>query len=449
MPSVYNRYCLHNISELWTPEGSLAAAGAAMARLKKLHHACLYVVDGRIAWVGEESALAAMGSDPAANSLKREAALAPRIDAGERACVPGFVDSHTHFVFAGWRDDEFYWRTQGVPYMEIHRRGGGILRSVEATRAATEGELIDLGRARLNRMLSLGVTTVEGKSGYGLDRDTELRQLYAMRALKGNNQVLPLGAVPDIVSTFLGAHSVPHEFAGRPRAFLAYLLDAVLPTVRAQNLASFVDIFCEKGVFELEDSRWYLERARAAGFALKLHADEVAPLGGTGLAAELAAVSADHLLKASEAHIQALAKAGTIACLLPLTAFSLREPYANGRHFIDAGCAVALASDFNPGSCNSQSIPLIFALAVLQMGMTVEEALTGLTLNGAASLKIADRVGTLEIGKDADFLLLDAPSPSHLAYHSGMNLVVEVYKRGALVWKNGNALDAAPFDSRV
>jgi len=477
MHALPNRYCLHNISELWTPEGKAAAAGAAMARLKKLRRACLYVADGRIAWVGEESALSAVNRSAAADPLEREAALAPQIDAGGRACVPGIVDSHTHFVFAGWREDEFFWRAQGVPYMEIHRRGGGILRSVEATRAATEGELIELGRTRLNRMLSLGVTTVEGKSGYGLDFDTELRQLRAMRALQSDelSAALPAegatpqsaprpsrrpslrssegahlpGAAPDIVPTFLGAHTIPREFSGQPRAYLAFLLDAVLPAVRAENLAPFVDIFCEKGVFELEDSRWYLERARAAGFALKLHADEVTPLGGTKLAAELSAVSADHLLKASGAHIAALAKAGTIACLLPLTAFSLRKPYTDGRRFIDAGCAVALASDLNPGSCYSQSIPLIFALAVLQMGMSIEEAITALTLNGAASLKIADRAGSLEPGKDADFLLLDAPSPAHLAYHTGMNIVAEVYKRGALVWKNGNELTKTPLGPRL
>jgi len=422
-------YLLHNIGELWTAEGRTAARGAAMQKIKKIHGACVYVKDGRVAWIGEEARLRASASVTA-----HEALSAVAYDAAGRSCVPGFVDSHTHFIFAGWREDEFYWRAGGVPYMELHRRGGGIQNSVLATRSASLDDLIVLGRKRLDAMLSLGVTTVEGKSGYGLDMETELRQLRAMRELARDG-------APDIIPTFLGAHSVPPEFAGQPRAYLTFLAEKVLPSVKNEKLARFVDIFCEKDVFGVEDSRWYLERARAAGFALKIHADEVSSLGGTALAVELGAVSADHLLKASGDHIAELAASDTIACLLPLTAFNLREPYASGRHLIDAGCAVALASDLNPGSCYSQSIPLIFALAVLYMGMTIEETLTALTLNGAAALELAQRTGTLEPGKDADFLLLDAPSPTHLAYHAGMNLVHAVFKRGRPVWQNGNTLE--------
>ena len=430
-------YFIHNINELWTPEGQRAAAGAAMQKIKKVHGACIYVKDGRIAWVGEEARLRA--SDAV---IAREALSATFYNAEGRSCVPGFVDSHTHFIFAGWREDEFFWRAQGLPYMELHRRGGGIQNSVQATRGASLEDLILLGRKRLATMLSLGITTVEGKSGYGLDVETEIRQLLAMRALSR-------AGAPDIIPTFLGAHSVPPEFKGRPRAYLSFLAEEVLPLVKSEKLAHFVDIFCEEGVFGIEDSRWYLERARAAGFALKLHADEVVPLGGTALAAELGAISADHLLKASNDHIAALAASGTIACLLPLTAFNLREPCASGRRFIDAGCAVALASDLNPGSCYSQSIPLIFALAVLYMDMTIEEALTALTLNGAAALELAPRTGTLEPGKDADFLLLDAPAPAHLAYHAGMNLVHTVFKRGAPAWQNGNMLEMEKMQSQT
>lgn len=419
---------VHNIGELWTAEGRRAAAGPAMGRVKKIHNTCLYIEDGRISAIGEEA------------QLRAAAMAAPTFDAEGRACVPGFVDSHTHFIFAGWREDEFYWRAQGIPYMEIHRRGGGIQKSVDATRRASLEELVRLGKARLETMLSLGITTVEGKSGYGLDKETELRQLQAMDQLSA---LTPLTIIP----TFLGAHSIPPEYKDRPREFLAFLVREVFPLLNKsfnkRGQTPFVDIFCEEGVFGIEDSRWYLEQARAAGFALKLHADEVKPLGGAGLAAELGAISADHLLKASDQDIRALAASGTIACLLPLTAFNLREPYANGRRFIDAGCAVALASDLNPGSCYSQSIPLIFALAVLYLGMSIEEALTALTLNGAAALGLAAQTGSIEPGKDADFLLLNAPSPGHLAYHAGMNLVHSVFKRGILVWQNGNVLGPA------
>jgi imidazolonepropionase len=416
---------IYNIGELWTPEGKIAARGAAMQKIKKIHGACIYVKDGHIAWVGEEARLRAVDS-----AFSHEALGATPYNAEGLSCVPGFVDSHTHFIFAGWREDEFFSRAQGLPYMELHRRGGGIQNSVLATRSASLDDLILLGRKRLDTMLSLGITTVEGKSGYGLDEETELRQLLAMRELSRTGG-------PDIVPTFLGAHSVPLEFKGEPRAYLSFLTRKLLPLVKSEKLAHFVDIFCEEGVFGLEDSRWYLERARAAGFALKLHADEVSPLGGTALAAELGAVSADHLLKASGDHIAKIAASGTVACLLPLTAFNLREPCASGRRFIDAGCAVALASDLNPGSCYSQSIPLIFALAVLYMDMSIEETLTALTLNGAAALELAPHTGTLEPGKDADFLLLDAPSPAHLAYHAGMNLVHTVFKDGIPVWQNG------------
>ncbi len=420
---------VHGISELWTPEGTRAAAGPAMGKVQKIANACIYAREGRLAFVGEEAQLRSAAADPAhpLHMLATEALTAPSLDASGRCAIPGFVDSHTHCIFAGWRDNEFLWRLQGMPYMEIHKRGGGIQSTVNATRAASLETLVALGRKRLDTMRTLGVTTVECKSGYGLDRETELRQLEAAAQLAREQPVR-------IISTFMGAHSVPHEYRGRPRSFLEYLVNEVMPEARSRELAIFADIFCEKGVFELEDSRWYLERARKAGFLLKLHADEIEPLGGAGLAASLSAISADHLLKASDADIDAMAAHGTIACLLPLTAFILREPFARARRFIESGCAVALASDLNPGSCYSQSIPLLIALAVLHMGMSLEETLTALTLNGAAALGLAERTGSLEAGKDADFLLLDAPSPTHLAYHTGMNLVDTVFIGGQREW---------------
>jgi imidazolonepropionase len=312
--------------------------------------------------------------------------------------------------------------------MEIHRRGGGIRGSMEATRAASLDELLALGEKRLWTMLSLGVTTVEGKSGYGLDTDTELRQLEAMRALGERTPV-------EIVPTYLGPHAVPPEFENRPAEYMDYVIAEVLPAVRAQGAARFCDVFCEKGVFELADSRRYLEVAKAMGFGLKLHADEIEPLGGAGLAAELRATSADHLLKAAREDLARMADAGVVATCLPLTAFTLRESYPDARAMIDAGLAVAIGSDFNPGSCYSQSIPLAFALAVLYLRLSVPEALTALTLNGAAALGLADQLGSLEPGKAGDLVVLDAPSISFLPYHVGMNLVVATVKGGEVAYR--------------
>jgi len=428
------------IGELATPLGAEARRGQAMRDIATVPDAAILVLGGEIVYAGPAAGLA-----PAAAALGLgEGGLAalPSLEAGGRAVVPGFVDSHSHFVFAGHRADEFLWRAGGLGYMEIHRRGGGIRRSVEATRAASLERLVELGEKRLWTMLSLGVTTVEGKSGYGLDKETELRQLEAMGVLAGRVPV-------EIVPTYLGPHSVPPEFEGRPGAYVDYVITEVLPAIRplapGESLspsgetgapaARFCDVFCEKGVFELADSRRYLEAARARGFGLKLHADEIESLGGAGLAAELGATSADHLLKASRPDLERMAAAGVVATCLPLTAFTLRERYAEARAMIESGCALALASDLNPGSCYSQSIPLVFALAVLYMGLSVAEALTALTLNGAAALGLADRIGSLEPGKAGDLVVLDAPSASFLPYHVGMNLAAAVVKRGEIVYR--------------
>ena len=312
--------------------------------------------------------------------------------------------------------------------MELHRRGGGIHRTMEATRGASFDELFAIGKARLDVMISLGITTVEGKSGYGLDLDTEIRQLEVMAALDDRS---PLR----IVKTFMGPHSIPPEFKGKPKEYIDFVIEKVLPEVTAKKLAEFADVFCEEGVFGIEDSRSYLLAARASGLRLKLHADEIVRLGGAGLAAEVGATSADHLLKASKQDLAKMAEAGVIATCLPLTAFTLREPYADARAMIDADLAVALASDFNPGSCFSQSVPMLFALAVLYMKLSFAETLTALTLNGAAALGRADSLGSIEPGKAADFVLIDALAVSHLAYNVGMNLVSAVIKDGNLAYE--------------
>lgn len=348
------------------------------------------------------------------------------IDATGKALLPGFVDPHTHFVFGGYREEEFSWRMRGDSYMEIMERGGGIVNTTRATRNATEEELIDSGRQRLDAMLRLGITTVEGKSGYGLDRETELKQLRVMHQL---NDLHPA----DIVSTYMGAHAIPEEWKGREDAFIDFQIAEMLPLVAGEGLAEAADIFCEKGVFTIDQSRRYLQAAASLGLKPKMHADEIIPLGGAELAAELHCLSADHLLQASDEGISALAASDTVATLLPLTAFSLREPYARARTMIDAGCIVALATDLNPGSSFTASVPLLFALACIYMQLTPEEAINAFTLNSAAALGRADRIGSIDPGKQGDLLLLQFPSYKFLPYHVGMNIVERVIKKGEVV----------------
>lgn len=350
------------------------------------------------------------------------------IDATGKTVMPGFVDSHTHFVFGGYRADEFSWRLKGDSYMSIMERGGGINATVSKTRAASLEELVEAGRDRLDRMLEFGVTTVEGKSGYGLDKETELKQLRAMKELNSTHCV-------DVVSTFMGPHSVLPEYKGRERDFIDFLLHEVMPVVKEENLAEFADIFTEKNVFSVEDSRHYMTEAKKMGFKLKIHADEIVQLGGAELAAEMGAVSAEHLLQSSDRGIADMAKAGVICNVLPCTAFCLKEPYAKARKMIDEGAAVALGSDLNPGSCFTNSIPLMIALACIYMGLSIEEAITALTINGAAAVDRADRIGSIEPGKQADIILLKYPSIHFLPYHTAINLVETVIKNGEIVHK--------------
>ena len=345
------------------------------------------------------------------------------IDATGKTVMPGFVDSHTHFVFGGYRADEFSWRLKGDSYMSIMERGGGINATVSKTREATLEELVKSGRNRLVRMLEFGVTTVEGKSGYGLDKETELKQLRAMKELNRTHAV-------DVVSTFLGPHSVLPEYKDRERDFIDFLLHEVMPVVKEENLAEFADIFTEKNVFSIEDSRHYMTEAKKMGFQLKIHADEMAPLGGAELAAEMGAISAEHLLQSSDKGIADMAEAGVICDILPATAFCLKEPYARARKMIDEGAAVAFGSDLNPGSCFTNSIPLMIALGCIYMNLSIEEVITALTINGAAAVDRADRIGSIEPGKQADIILLGCPSIDFLPYHTAINLVETVLKNG-------------------
>ena len=311
--------------------------------------------------------------------------------------------------------------------MSIMERGGGIVSTVKATRASNFIRLRAKAECFLKQMNAMGVTTVEGKSGYGLDKETELMQLRIMRSLNGDEH-----RRVDIVPTFLGAHAVPQEYAGRTDDYIDFLIREVMPCVAEAGLAEFCDVFCEQGVFSIEQSRRLLLAARGMGFDLKLHADEIVPLGGAGLAAELSATSADHLLHASDADIRAMAEKGVVATLLPLTAFALKEPYARGRAMIDAGCAVALATDLNPGSCFSGSIPLTFALACIYMQMSIEEAITALTLNGAAALNRAGSIGSIEVGKKGDLVVLNTDNYHFLPYYICMNCVIATIKEGVI-----------------
>jgi imidazolonepropionase len=348
------------------------------------------------------------------------------IDCNGKTITPGFIDSHTHIVFGGYRADEYQWRLEGMDYMEIMNKGGGIANSVNATKEESFDQLYQSGIKRLNKFAEFGVTTVEGKSGYGLDKDTELKQLKVMKQLNIDH---PL----DIVPTFLGAHSVPQAYKGKEDEFIDFIIEEVLPEVTENNLAEFCDIFCEDNVFTVDQSRKLLLEAQAMGLASKIHADEIVQLGGAELAAEINATSADHLLQASDAGIKALAAQGVVATVLPATAFSLQEDYARARDMIDQGCAVALASDFNPGSCHTQSTPLLIALATIKMKMTIEETINALTINAAAAVNREETLGNIEVGKKADLLIHEFPSYQFLAYYIGVSTVEKVIKNGKLI----------------
>lgn len=400
-----------------TPLGFSARKGKEMAELQILENATVEVVNGTITYVG-----------PNRGEI-RDGYYHHfwHYNARGKCLLPGFVDSHTHFVFGGERAKEFSWRLKGESYMSIMQRGGGIASTVEATRKLSFIYLRSRAEGLLRKMTSMGITTVEGKSGYGLNRETELLQLKVMRSLN-NDECTRV----DIVPTFLGAHALPSEYKDRPDDYIDFLIRELLPVIQRDSLAEFCDVFCEEGVFSVEQSRRLLTAARDYGLLPKLHADEIVSLGGAELAAELGAVSADHLLHASDAGIEAMARKGVVATLLPLTAFALKEPYARGRDMIDAGCAVALATDLNPGSCFSGSIPLTFALACIHMRFTVEEAITALTLNGAAALNRADSIGSIEVGKKGDFVVLDSDDYNILPYYVGMNCVNTTIKGGVL-----------------
>ncbi|MCM1428764.1 MAG: imidazolonepropionase [Clostridium sp.] len=400
---------------LTTPLGNSARKGSEMNNISTVHDAAVVITGGTISYVG-----------PMADMPEFDKSKYNIVDAHGNAVLPGFVDSHTHLIFGGFRPDEFGWRLKGDTYMSIMERGGGIQSTVNSTREASREHLAAKAQWFVNRMVEMGVTTVEAKSGYGLDLESEVKMLDAISDIAND-----ISTKLRVVSTFLGAHAVPKEYKGRTAEYCDIIIDEMLPKVK--DRARFFDIFTEKNVFEIEDSRRLLNAAKEAGMELKLHADEIVTLGGAELAAEVGAVSADHLLHVSDEGVKRMVEAGVVATLLPLTAFTLKEPYAPARKFIDAGAAVALATDLNPGSCFSGSIPLTIALACIYMNMTIEETLTALTLNGAAAVGLADKTGSLEVGKSGDVAILHFDNYRMLPYYVGMNCVKTVISQGRVV----------------
>ncbi len=357
--------------------------------------------------------------------------VAPKmIDAANRVVIPGFVDPHTHPVFYHTRENEFEMRIMGKSYVEISQSGGGIRSSIAAVRRASEEELYLLAKKRVMRMISCGTTMLEAKSGYGLSTESELKMLRVIKKLK---ETLPV----DIIATFLGAHEFPSEYKDDRQKYIRILTEEMLPVVAKEGLAEYCDIFTEEHVYTIEESRTILRRAKELGFRIRMHADELKPIGGSELAAEVGAVSADHLGAASAEGINAMKQSGVIPILLPGTIFSLGlNSYARARDMIDSGLPVSLATDYNPGSCNCDSMQFIITLATLQMKMTVAEAITAATINAAYSLEAGDRVGSLETGKQADVLMMDMPSYRYLPYHFGSNNVATVIKKGKVIYQN-------------
>jgi imidazolonepropionase len=401
---------LANIAQLAT-----CRAEGGQVEIHVIPDAALAWDNGVIVWVGREKELPA------------EYRRAERLDAGGRLVIPGLVDCHTHLAFAGWRADEFEQRIRGRSYLEIARAGGGIASTVRQTRAATEEQLAEQAAGVLEEMLALGITTVECKSGYGLDAENELKQLRVYRRLTGEQPVR-------LVPTFLGAHVVPPEFRENRAGYLDLLVNRLIPIVAREGLAACCDVFVEESAFTVDEARRILRAGQAAGLAAKLHADQLASGGGAELAAELGALSADHLEHISPQGIAAMAAAGVVAVSLPLASLYLRQSPLPARRLIESGVAVAVATDFNPGSAPSYHLPLALTLAGTLQGMTPAEALKGATIYAARAVGLEDIVGSLEVGKAADFALLDAADVSHWIYHFRPNACVMTVVGGTTRW---------------
>lgn len=414
---------IKNIGKLVTMEGSfLPRIGKQMNELTILENVYIAVVEGKIFQVGT-------GEDY--KELVGENTIID--DASGMLVTPGLVDSHTHLVHGGSRENEFSKKLNGVPYIQILQEGGGILSTVNATKNSTFDELYNKAKKSLDRMLEFGVTTVEEKSGYGLELETEVKQLEVAHKLDKDHPV-------DLVHTFLGAHAVPVEYKSNNEAYIKLLVEEIMPKVKELDLAEFCDVFCEEGVFSVEESDYILSKAKEMGYKLKIHADEIVPIGGAELAAKLGCISADHLMAASDEGLRDMAEKGVIANILPGTSFNLNKPSANGRKMIDLNVPISLSSDYNPGSCPSENLQFVMQLGCLNLKMTPNEVLTAVTINAAHCVDRSTEIGSIEVGKKADIAIFDAPNVEYLMYHFGINHIDRVYKEGRLVVKNKHVI---------
>lgn len=409
---------LTNIGQVATLEGhsETPKIGVEMTELSIIENGAIAIKDGKILAVGHTNEIL--------SQISQEPEL-PAIAFPGMLAVPGFIDSHTHLVFGGSRENDFSMKLAGKTYLEILESGGGILNTLQSTRSATQKELESNAFSYAESMLSMGTTTIEAKSGYGLDTENELKMLQSLENLRPK---LPI----NFISTFMGAHAIPPEYEDRTDEYVDLVVNEMIPIVADKGLAEYCDVFCEEGVFDIEQSRRILLAAKNSGMKLKVHADEIVHLGGASLAAEVGAVSADHLLRASSEGLEDMLKAGTVASLLPATAFSLDTDYADARKMIEMGLPVALATDFNP-NCANESLFFTVALACYKMKMQPREALSAITINAAHAVDRGSTHGSIEVGKVADILILDCPNPEYLTWRFGSNLVHTVISMGQVV----------------
>lgn len=412
---------IKNIKKLYTLQGP------NRPRIKDEMKKVGLIENGIVAVKGDEIVYVGQGELPEDFEIGENTRV---IDAKGKTLIPGLVDSHTHLVHGGSRENELAMKLKGAKYLEILEAGGGIHSTVKATKNATFTELYNQAKKSLDTMLSYGVTTVEAKSGYGIDDfDTEIKQLEVAQKLDEDHPV-------DIVSTFMGAHAVPKEYKDRPDDFVNIIIEDMIPEVARRKLAKFCDVFCEMGVFDLDQTRRILKAGLEYGLIPKVHADEIEPMGGAELAAEVGCISADHLVAASDRGIEMMAEKGVIANLLPGTSFYLQAgKHARARKMIETGVPVSISTDYNPGSCPTENMQLVMTFASLTYKMTPEEVLTASTINGAASLNLEDKVGSIEVGKKADMVILDAPNFEYIIYHFGINHTLYVVKNGKLVYE--------------